>query len=143
MPTVDVTQRIAAPAERVWEILSDHERMPDWASPIRTVTLERAGRPERNGLGAVRRIEAPLQKMREEVIAWDPPRSFDYTMLSGAPVRTHHGRLEVSPDGGGCVVRWHVTFTPKIPLTGTAMALTLNLAFGRMLAGLAAFVEKA
>jgi uncharacterized protein YndB with AHSA1/START domain len=139
--TVDVSQRIAAPADRVWAVLAEHERMPEWGSPLKRVTLVRAGSAERNGVGAVRRMEAPLQTIEEEIVGWDPPRSYEYTLRRGAPVRDHRGRLEVVPDGAGCTVRWHVTFTPTLPFTGTALALGLEVAFGRMLAGLKRLVE--
>ena len=140
--TVDVSQRIDAPADRVWAVLSEHERMPEWAAPLKRVALIKTGSPDRNGVGAVRLMEAPMQRIEEEIIAWDPPRSFDYTLLSGAPVRDHRGRLEVVPAGSGCTVRWHVTFEPKVPFTGTALKLGLTLAFTRMLSGLKKATER-
>jgi uncharacterized protein YndB with AHSA1/START domain len=140
--TVDVSQRIEAAAERVWALLAEHERMPDWGAPVKRVTLLRAGGTDRNGVGAVRLVEAPLQRIEEEIIAWDPPRSFEYTLLRGAPVRDHRGRIDVVPEGGACTVRWRVTFEPTVPFTGTALAVGLKLGFGRLLVGLKKFVER-
>jgi uncharacterized protein YndB with AHSA1/START domain len=140
--TVDVSQRIEAPADRVWALISEHERMPEWGAPLKRVTLVRTGASDRNGVGAVRRMEAPLQRIEEEIIGWDPPRSYEYTMLRGAPIRDHRGRIDVVSEGSGCVVRWRVSFTPTVPFTGTPMALGLKVAFGRMLSGLKELAER-
>lgn len=141
MAKVDVAVRIKAPPDKVWAVLSDHERMSEWTSLVRRVRLLAEGSPDRNGKGALRLMEAPGQSIEEEIVAWDPPRSYEYALRKGAPVRNHHGRLGVTPQSDGCEVRWTVEFDPAIPLTGTAMALGLRLGFAKMLQGLKQFCE--
>jgi hypothetical protein len=51
--------------------------------------LEREGRPEPDGLGAIRVLGVnparPSRVNREEVVAYDAPSHFGYQLLSGQP----------------------------------------------------------
>jgi uncharacterized protein YndB with AHSA1/START domain len=135
MPRVEVSVFIPAPPDEVWAQVSDHAGMASWGMLSRS-TLLRPGSPDPNGLGARRRLEGPGQRIEEEVVAWDPPRAYEYRLLSGAPVRSHRGRMAVVAEGRGARVDWTVDFEPAVPFTGTVMAAALRLGFGRMLEGL-------
>ncbi len=108
---------IAAPVERVWEIVANHRDMPRWSS-FTSVTLEHGGSPAPNGVGAVRAMRGPKVNVLEQVIGWDPPHSLDYRLLAGAPVTCHLGRVELrSSKGSGTEVQWSIRYRPKIPGT--------------------------
>src|SRR5699024_10530586 len=47
------TATVAAPANRVWAVLSDYEGMSSWAPGLK-ITVARPGSPEPNGVGAQR-----------------------------------------------------------------------------------------
>ncbi|MGL6222927.1 MAG: SRPBCC family protein, partial [Steroidobacteraceae bacterium] len=113
---VEHTVRIAAPTERVFDIVADHCGMPRWF-PLDTVTLEREGHPAPNGVGAVRAMHGPQSRMREQVIDWDAPHSFDYRLLEGAPIACHHGRVDLRPVAGGTELTWSIRYRAKIPGT--------------------------
>lgn len=131
---VYVEVRIDASPQRVWEVISDHEGMSRWGG-IRESRLLQKGSPDPNGAGAVRVLRAPGQEIHERITAWEPPRRYEYTLLRGAPVRDHHGSLEIVEEGGGARVVWRTAFNPRIPGTGWLMKKALGLGLKRMLLG--------
>lgn len=105
---------VAAPADVLWEVLVQHEQMTDWF-PARKVRLERAGKPERNGVGAIRAIHTLGPAAREEIIAYEPTRLIAYRLLSGLPFRDYQGQAEAAPHPDGCTLTWTISFTEIIP----------------------------
>jgi uncharacterized protein YndB with AHSA1/START domain len=114
MSEIHFHRRAAAPIDTVWEVLSDHRGMPGW-SPLRSADLERQGDPAPNGVGAIRVLRAVGPAIREQVTHFEPPRRLEYTMLSGAPVRDYHARVDLSEAGLGTEIEWTVTFVPRFP----------------------------
>ena len=78
---------VAAPIETVWGIVSDHVGMSTWGPGGITVTMDKAGTEEANGVGAVRRITTPGPgpAIVEEVVTYQRPHVFAYKALSGKP----------------------------------------------------------
>jgi uncharacterized protein YndB with AHSA1/START domain len=142
MTQLDISTHIRAPRDSVWAAITDHEGMVGWA-PLRSVTLAREGSPDRNGVGAVRRMHGPGVTIEEEVVAWDPPYAYDYRLLRGAPIRKHRGRIELSQQGEATEVRWRIEFRPVIPGTGWLLRLVLGQSLGSMLARLKRKLESA
>jgi len=100
-PTHSVNLQILlnAPLECVWDRITDHAGMADWLG-VRQVTLSRAGTPEPNGLGAERTlVDAVIGTVVEQVIDWQPGRSYSYRIIAGSPFRDHLGELRVSRRG--------------------------------------------
>ena len=64
---------VAAPIETVWDKLSDHVGMSEWG-PV-TVTMDRLGTADPNGVGAIRRIAlpGPGPDIVEEVVTFEAP----------------------------------------------------------------------
>ncbi len=91
---VERTVSIAAPTDRVWNLVTDHRGMPKWF-PVDTVTLEREGHPAPNGVGAERAMRGPKMNVREQVLGWDPQRSLDYRLMEGAPISLPPGSRRV------------------------------------------------
>ncbi len=96
----EVTTPIAAPAERVWGILSDVEHWPTWTASMTSVEL--SGALE---VGATAKIRQPkLPTTTWSITEVVPGRSF--TWHSTAPGSRATGWHEVTPTGGGsCEVR--------------------------------------
>lgn len=134
--------RLAAPPEDVWPLITDHEGMVGW-SALRSVTLKQEGTPDRDGLGAIRVMRAPgVPPIEEQVVAWDPPASYEYTLLRGAPIRNHRGRVELVRVPGGTEVTWTVRFDPTVPGTGLLIGTALQRALQSMLDALARRIDR-
>jgi uncharacterized protein YndB with AHSA1/START domain len=132
---------IAAPAEVVFETITDHRRYPEF-TPIRRAELEREGQPEPNGSGAIRALHVAGPPIREEVLEFERPRRFVYRLLSGLPVRDHVGTVTLLPVDDGTEMAYRIETTPTLPLIGPALVTTLRLAIAALMAGVAREAER-
>lgn len=89
---------IAAPVERVWQVLSDIDRWPEWADSVTS-----ARRLDQGPLQAGSRAELSQPRIPKGV--WtvtkvEPGRSFTWEQTGPGVLTTAHHRLEPRPDGG-------------------------------------------
>jgi hypothetical protein len=119
-----VEARSTAPVEVVWPLLGEAARWRDW-SFLTASGLERAGTPEPDGVGAVRRFTRYGVGSREEVVAWDPPRHLGYRILSGFPVRDYRADVTLEAAGTGTRIEWAGSYTPRWPGTGPLLQAVL------------------
>jgi uncharacterized protein YndB with AHSA1/START domain len=114
---------VAAPSETVWDTLSDHVGMSQWG-PF-TVTMDRPGTADPNGVGAIRRIASPGPgpDIVEEVVTFDAPHVLGYKALSGVPFRGYTGEVRLSEAGAGTQISWTLSTTASFPLVKAPMAL--------------------
>jgi uncharacterized protein YndB with AHSA1/START domain len=136
-----LTRQINAPPETVFGVLTDHRRYAE-LTPLRRSELEREGEPAPNGVGAIRKLTAVGPPMREEVIAYEAPRRFSYTVLSGLPVRDHIGTVELAESGGGTRMVYALRTQPTLPVIGGAVILPIKQAIKGLIAGVAAESER-
>ncbi len=125
MASFTFTREIAAPVEMVFEVLTDHRKYAD-LTPLRKSELEREGEPAPNGVGAIRKLTAVGPALREEVVAYEPPSRFSYTLLSGAPVRDHLGTVELTAQNGGTRMVYAVRTQPTVPVIGTVVVAVVK-----------------
>ena len=107
---------VAAPIETVWDKLSDHVGMSEWG-PV-TVTMDRLGTADPNGVGAIRRIASrgPGPDIVEEVVTFEAPNLFGYKALSGTPFPGYAGEVRLTPAGSGTHINYTVSTTASFPL---------------------------
>ncbi len=141
MASFTLTREISAPADVVFEVLTDHAGYSK-LTPLRRSELEREGSPDPNGMGAIRKLTAVGPPMREEVIAFERPSRFSYTVLSGLPVRDHVGTVELSEDGGGTKMVYAVRTHPTIPVVGFAVVAAVKQAIKGLIDGVAKESER-
>jgi uncharacterized protein YndB with AHSA1/START domain len=139
MTEIVVERSIAAPPQRVWDVLIDHEGMTRWL-PVREVVRRRPGTTDPNGVGAVRTIRGMGLVLEERVTEAKAPERLSYELTGGAPLRDHRGDVTLTPEPGGTRVRWTVRFRPLVPGTGWLLALALKQNLARGLEGLAGIV---
>lgn len=107
---VKARRRVNLTPDQVWATLSNHAGMSRW-SPGITVTMERGGDVEHNGVGAIRRVAGMGLTIREEVTTFDVPRRLAYRALSGMPLRDYEGSVTVRPRNGvpGSHITWEIS----------------------------------
>jgi uncharacterized protein YndB with AHSA1/START domain len=136
-----LTREIEAPAETVFAVLTDHRRYSEM-TPLRKAELEREGSPDPNGMGAIRKLTAVGPPMREEVIAYEAPHRFSYTVLSGLPVRDHVGTVELSEEGGRPTMVDADRPHPTRPVVGVAVVAAVKQAIKGLIDGVAKESER-
>jgi uncharacterized protein YndB with AHSA1/START domain len=141
MASFTYVRQVAAPPEVVFDVLTDHRRYTEITS-LRRAELEREGEPEPNGVGAIRVLTVVGPPMREEIIAYERPYRFSYTILSGLPVRDHVGTVELEPKDGGTEITYAVKTTPTLPLGGPVFVAILKKAIKDLIAGVSKESER-
>jgi Polyketide cyclase / dehydrase and lipid transport len=108
---------VAAPIEVVWDTLTNHVGMMSWGPGI-TVTMDRPGTTDANGVGAVRRIATPGPgpDIVEEVVTFDAPNVMGYKALSGTPFPGYAGEVRFTSAGSGTHISWTISSTASFPL---------------------------
>jgi uncharacterized protein YndB with AHSA1/START domain len=97
MSVFSTTVDIDAPPARVWEVMSDVERWPEWTASVRRLTRKDAGP---FGLGSRVRIEQPkLRPADWEVTSFEPGRTFTWVTRSVSLLAT--GTHSIEPAAGG------------------------------------------
>lgn len=141
MASFTLHRQVAAPIDLVFEVLTDH-RAYSKLTPLRSSTLEREGEPAPNGVGAIRVLKLAGPPIREEVTEFESPSRFAYKMLSGAPVKSHTGTVDLVASGSGTSVAWVVDSTPSIPVPGAVWAAVLRPVIGQLLSGVVTESER-
>lgn len=135
MKTITVTRTLKAPIEKVFDVIADHENYKNFPG-IKASKLVKEGKKDRNGVGAVREIDAGKAWFQEEITAYERPRRLDYLIVASRPPLEHKGgSVRLEPDGAGCKVTWTTTVGVKVPLIGGLLDKLLVPQLERGLAG--------
>jgi carbon monoxide dehydrogenase subunit G len=121
--SVNIEQRMAAPAEKVSGYISDFRNAREWMVGVESV--------ERLGEDSYRlALESPIGKIRPELrIIEQGPESISWVYTSSIQ---GGGRMEVSPDaGGGCIVSYTGEFHLKRKLFDRAARMVGAEKFAR------------
>jgi uncharacterized protein YndB with AHSA1/START domain len=141
MASFTLEREIAAPPETVFAVLTDHAGYAAF-TPLRKAELERRGTEAPDGVGAIRVLHSVGPPLREEVIAYEPPRRFAYKLLSGAPLRDHVGTVELTPSAAGTHAVYALRTTPTLPLVGPLVVAVAKKAIEALFAGVAKESER-
>src|SRR2546422_4603056 len=112
MSEVKVSERVAAPAAKVWELLGDFGGIAKFGG-----TMLQSCRVEGSGVGAVRTIGLPgNQSIQERCDAYDAAgRALTYSIIgkSPLPIRGYVSTCRVVETGANeCRVDWEGRFEP-------------------------------
>lgn len=123
MSTSTASATVNRSSDHVWSVLVDHEGMSSWG-PGLSVALQTEGKPDRNGLGAVRKITAPgpAPAIVEEVVTFEPNQVFGYRALSGVPFKNYGGTVTLTPQGASTRIDYAITLEPRLPVVEKAAA---------------------
>lgn len=140
MASFTLVREVQAPPEVVFDVLTDHRRYAEM-TPLRGSELEREGEAEPDGVGAIRVLRAVGPPIREEVVAYERPGRFSYTVLSGLPVRDHLGTVSLEPSEGGTRVTYALKAIPTVPLAGGLVMLGIKQGVTQLLNGVESEAE--
>ena len=125
MRSVHVTRTIPAPAEDVFDLLTDHANY-DRFRGIHGSELIREGDPAPNGVGALRRIKVRPLAFDEEITAYERPSRLDYLIVKlNVPLQHDGGSITLAPDGDATRVDWRSSFSVPMPVVGGAAGARL------------------
>jgi uncharacterized protein YndB with AHSA1/START domain len=142
---VEAERTMAAPPAKVWALVSDARRYPEWG-PWRSGAYQQAGRESERGPGAVqvlisaRRVYGRRGKSVERILVAEPEQRLVYEVIGGLPVRHYRGEVTLTPAGGGTRVHWSADWDNT--MGGRLVHRTLRVFYPEMLAGLAAAAER-
>jgi uncharacterized protein YndB with AHSA1/START domain len=116
MKTIVVKRTIQAPIEQVFDQLTDlanYEAFPG----VRRARFVREGRHEKNGVGAIREVDARVFWLQEEILGFERPHRMDYRIRNSRPgIRHESGCMQLEQTAGGTEVTWTSTFAVPLPL---------------------------
>jgi uncharacterized protein YndB with AHSA1/START domain len=115
---------VTAPIETVWDKLSNHVGMSQWGPGI-TVTMDKPGTTDPNGVGAVRRIASwgPGPDIVEEVVTFEAPHVLGYKAVSGTPFPGYAGEVRLAQTRAGTHISYTVSSTARFALIKPALAV--------------------
>ncbi|OBG29727.1 SRPBCC family protein [Mycobacterium sp. 852002-51057_SCH5723018] len=109
MVEIHVERTINAPEEQVFDWLADPVNLA--AAPLALRGRYAKGSPG-PGAGAVREVLGVGTWFREEITAYDRPRSYSYLIVRSFPPFNHDGgTLTFTASGGGTHVDWLSNYT--------------------------------
>jgi uncharacterized protein YndB with AHSA1/START domain len=143
MVKLHVERTIAASPERVFDWLADPANLTAAPLALRAGFAKGSSGP---GVGALREVTGLGMRFREEITAYDAPRSYSYRIVRSFPAFDHEGgTLTFSPSGDGTHVDWVTTYTHPARAGGKAMEAVssrlLRSSFLAILAGCAKALE--
>jgi len=112
MAEVIVRRKVAAPAKRCWDVLSDFGGVADLSPMVESCEVEG------EGVGAVRTLGMPGGlKLQERLDAHDEAGlTYGYAIIGDHPLPfdDYHSTVKIEPAGDdACIVEWRGTFQPK------------------------------
>jgi hypothetical protein len=108
-------REVKLPIEKVWSLIGDFTKSP---GPGITVEVEKKGDMDANGIGTIRKITIGKVCVREILDTANPPYTFTYRILSGAPMKEYLGKVRLESRESSTIIHWNAELTPKIPYTG-------------------------
>lgn len=131
-----LSRDLACSPELALTWVSDAAHMNRW-SEARIVPVRDGDGGHAAGVGARRDVHLPFGRtVLREVVVEHAPGRFGYRVVGGAPVRSHRGRIEVTPIRGGARLAWTVEVDVARPIEA-ALRRTLVPSLARSLDALA------
>ena len=111
--------RIDAPLDRIWEVLTDFERYPEWARDLKEATVLQ--RDDEGRATMVRFRAAAMGRSTTYTLAYDwddAPNRLPWKLVSGDIQRVLDGAYEFDETDGGTDVTYHLRVELAVPLPG-------------------------
>lgn len=100
MHSITINRVLTAPIEHVFAQLTNHANYTQFPG-VKQSTLVREGTPHKNGVGALREIDAGLAWFREEITAYERPQRMHYVIRASHPPARASRRQHPAGVGSG------------------------------------------
>ncbi|HEX4224521.1 MAG TPA: SRPBCC family protein [Pseudonocardiaceae bacterium] len=133
MASAHAVRRVDVALPVAWATVADHQVMATWGPGV-TVTMERLGDDDPNGVGAIRDINmpGPAPHIREEITEFEPGKRLAYRALSGPPFKDWCGVVEVAEHQGGTAIKWSLSCRSAVPGTDLILRAVANTLISAM-----------
>lgn len=120
MFNIKVERTVKKPIEHVFAALADHGSYGDFPG-VKSAEVLIGGDTERNGLGALRKVEVGPFTLFERIVAFEPPHLMQYRIENASPVKFDHqlGEVKLTADGDSTVVVWTSIGHLRVPIIGS------------------------
>ena len=107
MPAWELGIDVDVPPEAAWALVGDPTSVPRWYPKYARAEVDGDRRVLTSAEGAV---------LSERLLARDDEaRTYSYSVLCRAPVRSHRAGFAVTERGGGCRITWWTQAEPSDP----------------------------
>ncbi|CDO35260.1 SRPBCC family protein [Novosphingobium sp. KN65.2] len=137
--TVRAVTTIAAPLDRVWRALNDHERMGRWIQADE-FHVTKDGFPDSAGYGAERLLITYGRRVSQQVTRVYPGH-VGYRAIAGTPFNYHNGTVDASSEDSETRLEWTIRFRTNPAPVGKAVHPQLQQGIEEMLDALKDMVE--
>ena len=114
MPEFTITRQIAAPVERVWEVLDDFGDIQRWSPGVTSYELTSDGPVSE---GSTRHCDfAPLGGVNERIDKYEPNRRMTVNLYETfkLPISDAMADFNIGPHDGGTELTIHYSYTPNL-----------------------------
>ena len=127
-------QEFDAPAERVWEALSDHNNFGKIMGQNMKRILDSQDPGNVNGVGSVRLISLPMLSFEETVRKSQRGSLIEYQITKGTPLDHHLGRMAFTDlPGNRSALDYTIELGSKVPLLASIVKVALENGIGSAL----------
>jgi len=107
---IAVSTESKARPQALFALLLDGATWPQW-SMFDSFRLERPGKNDKLGVGAIRVFSKWTTQSREEIVEIIPGRKLSYVLLSGLPLRNYRADVVLTPrSDDGTAIDWTASF---------------------------------
>ncbi|WP_299213341.1 SRPBCC family protein [uncultured Aquimarina sp.] len=124
---LQIQRFLNAPIHKVWEVVSDHQRMTSWMPMIKKVDLTKANSKGEWQEGCERQCQFGPDLLEEKIVHWDPPYGYAYTIADMHIVKNHLGYFKLIEKMEGTEVIWTQYYHPNGNIIKKWMAKNIML----------------
>lgn len=138
--TITLEQTADVPKKVLFKLLSDHENLGRFFDA--EFSLIRPGKPDINGIGAVRKVSTGPFTFQEQIIDYKENEHLHYKIIQGAPINEHGGWIRFkSLNANQSQIHYSIKFSPRIRGTGWLIKLFLKMNTKKALSNIARYGE--
>lgn len=140
--SIALEQAVDVPKTVLFQLLADHDNLGRFFDA--EYSLIKQGKPEVNGIGAVREVNTGPFCFQEQIIDYKENEHLHYKIIQGAPVNEHGGWIRFeSLSASKSLIHYRIKFSPRVLGTGWLIKLLLENNTKRALANIAKYGESA